>query len=257
MSDEVIQLGDEVLDLSQWSTTPPGADGNGDPNAAASNFYEQAKPDVPVIDEPPEGASVLLWGIEHEGQRYRSAFVSELTGADEEAIARLPRNGTNFSIMVVDMHLRRAVDRIGPLDVADHPDILGELLISDRDILFKEILLATYGSTREYDEVICPTCGFEMQMRIDIAALIKVTKQRTFDSDRFTRTMRNGEQVVMRYARGKDQLSIYHDNRRELSVPEANTGFLAACVVNVDGEVVADPREVGTRPRRRRSSQHR
>ena len=122
MSDEVIQLGDEVhrpQPVVEHATG--GRRRTATPTLPPANCYEQAKPDVPVIDEPPEGASVLLWGIEHEGQRYRSAFVSELTGADEEAIARLPRNGTNFSIMVVDMHLRRAVDRIGPLDVAEGP----------------------------------------------------------------------------------------------------------------------------------------
>ena len=265
MSDqELIDLGDgEILDMSQWSNTPPDQRGDADPaapdqlNAAAQQFYAQSKPDVPVIDDPPEGAAHLLWGVEHDGKRYRSAYVSELTGADEEAIARLPRSATNYNVVVVDIHLRRAVKQIGPVsaDSDDFEKLLGELLVSDRDILFKEILLATYGKVRDYENVPCPTCGFEMDLHIDIEGLIEVTNDRVFDSDRFTVELRNGSPVVMRYTRGKDQLAVFHDGGRVLSTPEANSGFIAACVITVDGKIVPDPeqwaRNLGAADRRK------
>lgn len=259
---EVIDLGDEILDMSQWSTTPPGMrnEEDGAPkdlNAAAQNFYAQAKPDVPVIDDPPEGAAHLLWGVEYEGKRYRSALVGELTGADEEAIARLPRSSSNYNIMVVDLHLRRAVKQIGPVDSdsADFDRLLGELLICDRDILFKEILLATYGKTRDYEGVPCPTCRFEMDMHVDIEGLIQVTNDREFTTDHFSVELRSGAHAVMRYTRGMDQLSVFHDSKRVMSTPEANTGFIAACAINLDGRLLPDPqqwaRDLGAADRRK------
>jgi hypothetical protein len=238
---------DEIFDMSKWSTTPPGlaaTDDESSPetkNDALRQMLEPARPGIPVIDDPPPGTAELLWGIERDGRRYRTALVRELTGADEEAIARLPSGSPNFNVMVVDLHLRCAVTQIGVVDVEQDKDVLGELLISDRDILFKEVLLTTYGKTREYENVACPTCGFEMDLHIDIEGLIEVRNPKTFESDKFTVTLRDGKQVLMRFVNGKDQISVFHSGSKRLTAPEANTAFLAACVERVDGKAVADP----------------
>lgn len=255
----------DPIDWSQWSTTPPhlqpqNGEGQGeDPpqgalspeslNAAVNQQMEGARPEVPIVGEPPNGTVELLWGIERDGKRYRTALVRELNGADEERIARLSTSATNYNVLVVDLHLRCAVEQVGPVLISDEPDLLGELLISDRDILFKEILLATYGKTRDYENVPCPTCSFEMDLHIDIEALIQVTKAREFDSNQFVVILRNGTQVLMRNVTGNDQLSVFRNTSRALSTPEANTAFIAACVDKVDGKPIADPekwaRELG------------
>ena len=135
--------------------------------------------------------------------------------------------------------------------------MLGELLICDRDILFKEILLTTYGRTRDYEGVPCPTCGFEMDLHVDIEGLIEVTNPRTFDSDKFTVELRDGGQVLMRYVTGNDQMSVFRNTSRRMSTPEANTAFIAACVEKVDGKAGRRPREVGAGAGHRRPHQDR
>lgn len=257
---EVAHPEDEVIDFTQWSTTPPGAtepmeQTPDELNAALQKMLEPARPDVPVIDDPPPGTVELLWGIERDGHRYRTAIVRELNGSDEEAIARLPSSGPNYNVMVVDVHLRCAVVQIGAVDIEKEREALGELLISDRDILFKEILLTTYGRTRDYEGVSCPTCSFEMDLHVDIEGLIQINNPRTFEDDKFTVTLRDGAQVLMRYVNGKDQMSVFSNTARKLSGPEANTAFIAACVERVDGKAVSDPekwaRELGLTDRRK------
>ena len=152
----------DPINWDEWSTVPPhmreqgvgelqpGALPPESLNEALGEMLKEAKPDVPIVDAPPNGTVELLWGIERGGKRYRTALVRELNGADEERIARLSTSATNYNVLVVDIHLRCAVEQIGNIMVAGDPDVLGELLISDRDILFKEVLLATYGHTRDY-----------------------------------------------------------------------------------------------------------
>lgn len=240
----------DFINWDEWSETPPGADEEiSEPtpenlNAGLAKMLEGTRPDVPVIEEPPSGHCTLLLGIEHQGVRYRSAVVRELNGTDEEAIARLPRNSANYSVLIVDLHLRRAVTQIGPVDVTKNPEVLGDLIVSDRDILFKEILLATYGTERDYERVVCPTCQFEMSLNVDIEGLIEITNPKSaFTSDRFVVELRDKRKVLMRYVTGKDQLAVFESVSRTPSSAEANTAFIAHCLVKVDNEIVADPEE--------------
>jgi hypothetical protein len=247
---EKVNPGGEVFDMSQWSTTPPGV-GEGEihpgaltpdhVNASLERMLEDARPDVPVIDEPPPGTAELLWGIEHEGHRYRTALVRELNGADEEALARLPSSNANYNVMVVDLYLRCAVVQVGPIDVTKDKSALGKLLISDRDILFKEILLTTYGKEREYENVSCQSCGFVVDLFVDVEALVEIRNEREITSDRFVVELRDGTQVLMRYVSGADQMAVFHSTVTTLTTPEANTAFLATCVEKVNGKPVGDP----------------
>src|SRR5262245_62972929 len=102
---EDLQPTGDFINFDEYTTTPPGLqegpEGEPSPedlNAGLTRMLEGTRPDVPVIDEPPDGHTTLLLGIEHQGVRYRSAVVKELNGSDEEAISRLPRNNANFSV---------------------------------------------------------------------------------------------------------------------------------------------------------------
>lgn len=254
----------EIFDMSQWSTEPPSADpveqefhpGALTPdhvNDSLARMLEEARPDVPVIDDPPAGTVELLWGIERDGVRYRTAIVRELNGGDEESLARLPVGNVNYNVMVVDLHLRCGVVQIGAIDITKDREALGELLIFDRDILFKEILVTTYGKQRTYRDVLCPTCGFAVDLYVDVDGVVEIRNEREFDSDRFVVELRDGTQVLMHYVSGHDQLGVFQSTTRALNTPEANSAFLAACVEKVDGKAVPDPqkwsRELGAADR--------
>jgi hypothetical protein len=243
----------EIFDMSQWSTEPPGTQPEQEMHPGAltpdhvndslARMLEDTRPDVPLIADPPAGTVELLWGIERDGHRYKTAIVRELNGGDEEALARLPAGNVNYNVMVVDLHLRCGVVQIGGIDIAKDRNALGELLIFDRDILFKEILLTTYGKQRTYRDVLCPTCGFAVDLYVDVEALVEIRDNREFSSDRFVAELRDGRQVLMRYVSGNDQLGVFQSTTRPLTTAEANSAFLASCVEKVDGKAVANPQE--------------
>jgi hypothetical protein len=207
---------------------------------AASAFTAASEPDVPQIDPPSTGLLTLMWGVPGEGDetaetRNTRAEVRELNGADEEAIARLKESSPSFFTDLVDVVLRRAVETVG--DTAITPvngmDVLGDLLVADREILFKEILLATFGSERSYENVECPECSGLNDIAIDVEGLTKVTH---FDGDpRIEVTLRDGRKLAIHYPLGKDQKFVY-GAKEETSGPGYNTRMIARCVDTVNAE---------------------
>lgn len=104
------------------------------------------------------------------------AEVRELNGADEEAMARLNDQSPSYFTDLVDIVIRRATTLVGDHSVspANGAKLLGELLVADRDLLFKEIILATFGNERSYEGTECPHCGGENDVFIDVPGLIEV-----------------------------------------------------------------------------------
>jgi hypothetical protein len=211
------------------------------PDEALTAFADATKPDEPEIEEPRDGHVTLMWGIEFEGVRYRTAQVRELNGADEEALAKLPNDAWNFGILETDTVLRRAVENIGPVSVIDRPDVLSELLVGDRDILFKEILLATAGSVQEYENIVCVECGFEHDITVDFDdLLITPTMPADVDPTKLTVTLRDGTEVLYRWPTGKDQSAVFQGPTAPTQ-PEVNSAMLARIVRLVGGKVEPDP----------------
>lgn len=211
-----------------------------DPNVALDMIADTTKPDEPEIDLPRDGQVHLLWGIEVDGIRYRTASVKELNGGDEEALARLDPSMWNHGIVQSDLVLRRATESIGPVNVADNPSLLLNLLIGDRDILFKEILLSTAGTVQEYKNVVCLKCQFEHDIEVDFENLLIDPKMPDgINPERISVELRNGIKVEFRWPTGKDQMAVYQGNVK-LTQPEANTAMMTRCILTVGGQVEPD-----------------
>lgn len=94
------------------------------------------------------------------GEVLKTAEVRELTGRDEEAIAK-----TNTIGKALNTILSRAVVNIGGIRAND--EVLDNLLAGDRDALLLGIYKATFGPTAEIDSY-CPGCSADKTVAVDI-----------------------------------------------------------------------------------------
>jgi hypothetical protein len=202
---------------------------------AVASFAAASEPDIPQIESPAPGHLMLMWGIAGEdGDRQLRAEVRELNGADEEAMARLKEGSPSYYTDLVDLVLKRAVESVGDVAVtiANSALVLGDLLVADRELLFKEIILATFGSEREYENIACPTCQAANDINVDVEGLIEV---KPLEGEPLTKVaLRDKTVVTLHYPLGKDQKFVY-DTNEELSPAGYNTRMIARCIDTVDG----------------------
>ena len=206
---------------------------------AGASFAKASEPDIPQIDPPGSGHVSLLWGVaesEEDGEggpRLRGCEVRELNGADEELMARLKENSPGYFVDLVDLVLRRAVLQVGNTHITSQNGAkeLGDLLVADRDVLFKEVITTTFGTERSYEGVKCPTCDGSNDIEVDVEGLVKVTKLE--GEPTFTVKMRDGREVAAHYPIGADQKFVY-DTKEETSQAGYNTRMIGRCIDTVD-----------------------
>ena len=202
---------------------------------AVASFAAASEPDIPQIESPSPGHLMLMWGIAGEDEeRQLRAEVRELNGADEEAMARLKEGSPSYYTDLVDLVLKRAVESVGDtkVTIVNSALVLGDLLVADRELLFKEIILATFGIEREYEGISCPTCQAANDITVDVEGLIEV---KPLTGEPVTKvTLRDKTVVALHYPLGKDQKFVY-DTNEELSPAGYNTRMIARCIDTVDG----------------------
>lgn len=205
---------------------------------AVESFNEAAKPDAPMIQEPGNGLVTLMYGVEVDGMLRDYVEIREMNGRDEEALAKLNPDAPNYPVVIVDTVIRRAVTSLGGLD--PKPERLQALLMGDRDLIFKEILISTYGSEKEYDGIECQSCKERMDLHVDVAGVIEV--QKLEGEPEFTVKLKDGTEVRMHYPTGKNQMAVY-SGTEVLSLAETNTLMLAQCIDEVDGRKINNGRK--------------
>jgi hypothetical protein len=171
----------------------------------------------PMMEPPPDGRVTLPGG----GQKIE---VRELTGADEEALARV--QGT-FSRWLATM-LELAVEKID--DKTADADAVGKLLVGDRDFLLMAIRKVTWGPEIELHGIECTNCGeaFDPIVHTDD---IPVKKLQSPSDSAFTVALRNGRSASVRLPNGHDQ-AVYLD-KEDMSNAHRNTLLLQRCVASI------------------------
>jgi hypothetical protein len=192
---------------------------------------------VPLITDSPDCTVDLPLGVAYGGARQRMAIVRELTGADEEALAKIKRPEEVF-----DAVLTHGVERIGALMLtqvawAERQHYLRSLLIGERDILFVNIARVTYGDDKRYPEVVCDLCQRKQDVLLKISEEFK-PKEVDFDSPCEYTTSR-GLRLEYKLATGADQLEAL--SGESPNPAEINTRMLAQCIKTIDGGMVVDP----------------
>lgn len=193
---------------------------------------------VPLIEDAPNVMFSLPRGVYSNGKWETEVELRELTGSDEEALARFKESADFFNGVVV-----YGVARIGSIDLTELPfaersSVLAGLLIGEREQLFLQIARITYGDEKELTHT-CPSCQSEAVTTMLISEDIKAPEME--DPYTLTKTMKTvkGVEITYRLATGADQMTIVQN--KGASLAEQNTLILAECITKVGGDPVVDP----------------
>ena len=198
--------------------------------AMANNLINQAMAETPVQKEvniiPPSDTAVTLPGgfINAAGEVITDAEVRELTGSDEEAIAR----ATNIGKAIVGN--QRADERL-----------LDELLSGDRDMLLLAIFKATFGNTAEHS-VFCVGCGDIKKVEIDIDEDIKVKTLADPINDRVFTVQGKKNTFTVQLPTGITQKEMIINSDK--SAAELSTIMLENTVLKIDNSPVLSKLQV-------------
>jgi hypothetical protein len=212
-------------------------------NKLAQEAMNAASREVPALVElstivaPPVGAVTLIAGYYNsfEGDLITSAEVRELTGADEEAIAKAPDIGRGLMMI-----LQRATVSIG--DQKATVEVLDQLLSGDRELLLLEIRKATFG-----DEVDiygpCPNCGeLDQKFLINLSRDVTVKHLEDPVGDRQFEVSCKVGTVVATLPTGKVQKKLVQSTDKTSA--ELDTILLKDCIASINGLPVYDTKQI-------------
>lgn len=196
---------------------------------------------VPTISESPDVIIELPRGL-YTGSKWETEVeLRELTGTDEEALARFKTSVDFFNGVIVYGTARIGSQDLRDLAYADRQSLLAGLLVGEREQLFLHIARVTYGDKKELEHV-CPSCGTEAETVIFISKDIKVPEMENPHTLTHTMTTGGGSVLKYRLATGSDQMAVME--KKGASVAEQNTLMISECVVQVDDSPVLDPIEM-------------
>ena len=182
----------------------------------------------PVIEtRAPSGSEVYLPGgfIEQNGEIVRTAEVQELTGADEEAIAKAGTAGRALNVL-----LQRGLAKVGLRDAKkDDYDLL---LSGDRDAILIGIRRVTFGNDLTL-AIQCPHCDSEQTTDIDLSNDIPMKELKDPVYDRTWEIKTSKGIVTVALPTGVVQRKLLENGDKTSA--EINTLLLAGCVLSVNG----------------------
>jgi hypothetical protein len=206
--------------------------------ALANNLIKQAMEETPKQTEvkivPPSDTVVTLPGgyINAAGEVITEAEVRELTGADEEAIAKAANVGR--ALLTI---LQRGTVRIGNEKATE--EILDQLLSGDRDTLLLAIFKATFGSTTEVPVFIG---GEAKQVEVDLDKEIKYKILTDPINDRLFTVKGKKNEFTVQLPTGKTQKEMILN--AEKSQAELTTVMLEGTVIKIDDTPVVSKQQV-------------
>lgn len=190
-------------------------------NEAAAEALTASVGDAPSVPDAPEGYVELPVGINVDGESIVSAEVRELTGADEEALARV-RNRTRAYI---DRILELGTERLGSRPATQEG--LRKLYVGDRDQLLIAIRRAMFGDEMEFGGVRCPTC----RVRIDVTINLKDMPVRAAPENLREEIELRTKRALVRFPAGNEQAELLDAAEKDSTTnAELNTLLLSRVV---------------------------
>lgn len=162
-----------------------------------------------------------------------NAEVRELTGRDEEIIARTKSVGAMLSAV-----LTRGVVSIG--DSKPDDSMLNSLLAGDRDYLLLRIFSATFGDEIT-TELRCPHCGDSVEVTVEVTKDVPV-KSLESAGDRAFEVPCSVGLVKVELPTGHTQKELFAASSKSWS--ELSTMLLANTVMQINGTPVMGPQQV-------------
>jgi hypothetical protein len=208
--------------------------------ALANNLINEAMTEKAAPAEvkitPPSNNIVTLPGgyITPAGDVVMEAEVKELTGSDEEAIARASNVGK--AILTI---LSRGTVRVGEQKADER--LLDQLLSGDRDALILGIFKATFGSETEVSAY-CSGCSEFKTIGLDIDTDIKTKMLADPINDRVFTVEGKNKVFTVQLPTGLAQKEMI--NNADKTSAEINTIMLEHTVINIDGAPVLSKLQV-------------
>jgi hypothetical protein len=205
------------------------------PEAASAASEAALAPDKPEMKEPDPGLVELPGGwVSPTGVVHKQAFVKELTGRDEERMARVDAT-TNLPLYLQTM-VECGTESIGGEPATK--DMLRDLLVGDREMLILGIRMATYGRTTEPFDIVCPKCQFQEKISLELDKDIPVKHMERPEVREYEVDLRNGSVALVQPLTARQQDEIWDVKK---TVAELKTATLERCVVSIDGRPVNHP----------------
>jgi hypothetical protein len=189
---------------------------------------QAAKSPLPVAEFPPDDRVTLPGGLVYKSKLIKHVTVKELTGEDEEALARAIQHPNIYHFL--DTLLSCGTIRLGDLSADESQALLPELLVGDRDEIVLGIRTATYGETVEVFKVLCPTCGgtidkVEFSLKDDVE---RITLKDPAEDSAFEVSLRKGAKAKVRLATGAVQTAVWE--MPDLLAPQRDDVMLSKCI---------------------------
>ena len=197
--------------------------------AEANEFNEAIKDDPPEVGAAaPTTVTLLRGSLDLEtGDWQTGATVREMTGEDEEELARLSTDEALSYSDYTSALLKRAVVSIGNQSVSANPDLLDHLIIGDRDLLFLGVIKATYGNVRDFS-ITCGKCQKNNEVQVNLDTDFPVSLPKGDLTEQRKVTLKDGTIVKVKYLTGQDSARIAALSD---STAEQNTAIVAYSVV--------------------------
>ena len=165
-----------------------------DKDADLAKAKEVTAGPVPLIQDSVDPHVDLPRGLMYNGTWNTRAVVRELTGLDEEAMARVKEISEIYDIV-----LALGTVRIGEVDLESQtlPSRQGQLqqlLLGERDMLFVGIIRMTYGD-RKTMILTCPTCGERQELIVTLSEDFAVTEVADVMQTEFDFTTSKGDKI--------------------------------------------------------------
>lgn len=199
-------------------------------SAAASAALEAAQTKFPNAPEVADNLVPLPGGLIEGEHEYTTAVVKELTGADEEAMARAAVGGNSMHFL--STLLECGTEKVGDADPEHTKELLKRLLVGDRDAILIGIRVATYGKELTVPAFVCPECSQVSEVTFsDITTDIETRKLDSPLDAEFELEISKDRTVTMRLPNAGDQAIVAENNKWTL--PERNTRLIQLCVQHI------------------------
>ena len=195
---------------------------------------------VPSMEGVPQVTIELIQGLyDKKGDTWHTdAEVRELTGEDEEYLASLENKKGVLYSEYMNALLSRAVIRIGTTQVtpANGKQLVNQLMLGDRDLLYMAVVKATYGDSRMIN-VVCGKCETKNDVELMLDEDFPITYP-DFDIREGLKVQTTKGQITLRMPNGEDTVVAQKESDNDAAL---NTVMLSRCAVWPEGEAPDNP----------------
>ena len=206
-----------------------------DDTSTADTINSAIEDPVPYMGEAPDLVVELIRGI-HDSESdvwHTTAEIRELNGEDEEYLAAFQKKKGLLYAEYMNALLSRSITRIGSLEVkgARGEALVSKLIMADRDLLYLNIVKATYGNEREV-KVVCSECKTLNDVTLELDRDFPITYP-DFDIKKGIEVNISTGTLYLRMPNAEDSIEV---NKVAKTDAEVNTAMLSRCVIWPKGQ---------------------